>query len=92
MSSINYEEDQRKDLDSVNESAKLSDQVVKLTNLEDELANKEKELKELKRKVELVSGEIPVRGFSTEFRPNQSSWYRLWPNNSCDIILRAGCL
>ena len=58
MSSINYEEDQRKDLDSVNESAKLSDQVVKLTNLEDELANKEKELKELKRKVELVSGEI----------------------------------
>jgi len=58
MSSINYEEDQRKDLDSVNESAKLSDQVVKLTNLEDELAIKEKELKELKRKVELVSGEI----------------------------------
>ena len=58
MSDINYEEDQRKSLDSVNESGKLSDQVVKLTNLEDELANKEKELKELKRKVELVSGEI----------------------------------
>ena len=58
MNDINYEEDQRKSLDSVNESNKLSDQVVKLTNLEDELANKEKELKELKRKVELVSGEI----------------------------------
>lgn len=58
MNDINYEEDQRKDLDSVNESGKLSDQVVKLTNLEDELAAKEKELKELKRKVELVSGEI----------------------------------
>jgi len=58
MSDINYEEDQRKYLDSINESDKLSDQVVKLTNLEDELANKEKELKELKRKVELVSGEI----------------------------------
>jgi len=58
MSDINYEQDQRKDLDSVNESGKLSDQVVKLTNLEDELANKEKELKELKRKVELVSGEV----------------------------------
>ena len=58
MSSINYEEDQRKDLDSINESDKLSDQVVKLTNLENELANKEKELKELKRKVDLVSGEI----------------------------------
>ena len=51
MSSINYEQDQRKSLDLVNESDKLSDQVVKLTNLEDELANKEKELKELKRKV-----------------------------------------
>ena len=58
MSDINYEEDQRKSLDSVNESDKLSDQVVKLTQLEDELANKEKELKELKRKVELVSGEV----------------------------------
>ncbi len=58
MSDINYEEDQRKSLDSVNESNKLSDQVVKLTNLEDELADKEKELKELKRKVELVSGEV----------------------------------
>ena len=42
MNDINYEEDQRKDLYSVNESNKLSDQVVKLTNLEDELATKEK--------------------------------------------------
>ncbi len=58
MSSINYEEDQRKDLDSVNESDKLSDQVVKLKNLEDLLVSKEEELKELKRKVDLVSGEI----------------------------------
>ena len=41
MSNINYEEDQRKNLDSINESDRLSDQVVKLTNLEDELANKE---------------------------------------------------
>ena len=58
MNNIDFEQDQRKDLDSVNESSKLSDQVVKLTNLEDELVNKEKELKELKRKVDLVSGEI----------------------------------
>ena len=42
MSDINYEQDQRKDLDSVNESNKLSDQVVKLTNLEDELAEQRK--------------------------------------------------
>ena len=58
MSSINYEEDQRKDLDSVNESDKLSDQVVKLKDLEDLLVSKEEELKELKRKIDLVSGEI----------------------------------
>jgi hypothetical protein len=58
MSDINYEEDQRKSLDSIDESSKLSAQVVKLTNLEDELADKETELKELKRKVELVSGEV----------------------------------
>ena len=58
MNNIDFEQDQRKDLDSVNESNKLSDQIVKLTNLEDELANKEMELKELKRKVELVSGEV----------------------------------
>ena len=58
MNDINYEEDQRKSLDSIDESSKLSAQVVKLTNLEDELADKETELKELKRKVELVSGEV----------------------------------
>ena len=58
MSDINYEEDQRKSLDSIDESSNLSAQVVKLTNLEDELADKETELKELKRKVDLVSGEI----------------------------------
>jgi len=58
MNNIDFEQDQRKDLDSVNESNKLYDQIVKITNLEDELANKEMELKELKRKVELVSGEV----------------------------------
>ena len=58
MNQIDFEKDQREDLSAVNEAKTLSDQVVKLTNLEDELANKEKELKELKRKVDLVSGEI----------------------------------
>ena len=58
MSSINFEEDQRENLDGANEANKLSDQVVKLQKLEDELAVKEEELKELKRKVELVSGEV----------------------------------
>jgi alanyl-tRNA synthetase len=56
--SINFEEDQREDLNSVDDAKSLSDQVVKLKQLEDELVDKEKELKELKRKVELVSGEV----------------------------------
>jgi hypothetical protein len=58
MNNIDFEQDQRKDLDSVNESSKLSDQVVKLQSLEDEFTQKEKELKELKRRVDLVSGEV----------------------------------
>ena len=56
--SINFEEDQREDLNSVNDAKSLSDQVVKLKQLEDNLVEKEKELKELKRHIELVSGEV----------------------------------
>jgi hypothetical protein len=58
MNNIDYEKDQREDLDSVDEAKSLSNQVVKLRNLEDDLVLKEKELKELKRKVELMSGEV----------------------------------
>ena len=56
--SINFEEDQREDLNSVNDAKSLSDQVVKLKQLEDQLEEKEKELKELKRNIDLVSGEV----------------------------------
>jgi hypothetical protein len=56
--SINFEEDQREDLNSVNDAKSLSDQVVKLKELEDDLETKEKELKELKRHIDLVSGEV----------------------------------
>jgi len=56
--SINFEEDQREDLNSVNDAKSLSDQVVKLKELEDSLEKKEKELKELKRHIDLVSGEV----------------------------------
>ena len=56
--SINFEEDQREDLNSVNDAKSLSDQVIKLKQLEDDLVEKEKELKELKRHIELVSGEV----------------------------------
>ena len=58
MNNIDFEKDQREDLDSVNEAKSLSDQVVKLRTLEDDLVLKEKEFKELKRQVELVSGEV----------------------------------
>ena len=55
---IDFEQDQREDLDGANDANKLSDQVVKLQGLEEELLVKEQELKELKRKVELVSAEV----------------------------------
>ena len=55
---INFEEDQREDLDGANDANKLSDQVVKLQELEAELLVKEQEYKEMKRKVELVSSEV----------------------------------
>ena len=58
MNSIDFEQDQRADLDGANDANKLSEQVVKLQRLEEELLAKEEELKELKRKVELVSGEV----------------------------------
>ena len=58
MNNIDFEQDQRADLDGANDANKLSDQVVKLQQLEDQLVAKEEELKELKRKVELVSGEV----------------------------------
>jgi len=58
MSSIDFEQDQRQDLNSVNDAKSLSDQVVKLKLLEDQLLEKEKELKELKRNIDLVSGEV----------------------------------
>ena len=58
MSSIDFEKDQREDLNSVNDAKSLSDQVMKLKSLEDELEEKEKELKELKRNIDLVSGEV----------------------------------
>ena len=58
--SINFEEDQSADLtdSSVNDAKSLSDQVVKLKKLEDELEQKEKELKELKRHIDIVSGDV----------------------------------
>jgi len=46
---INFEEDQRENLDGANDANKLSDQVVKLQELEAELLVKEQEYKEKSR-------------------------------------------
>ena len=42
MSSIDFEQDQREDLNSVNDAKSLSDQVMKLKSLEDDLKKKKK--------------------------------------------------
>ena len=55
---IDFEQDQREDLDSVNDAKSLSDQVVKLKKLEDDLLEKENELKKIKQHIEIVSGEV----------------------------------
>ncbi len=56
--SIDFEQEKREELDGANDAKKLSDQVVKLQELEEELLVKEQEYKEIKRKVELVSAEV----------------------------------
>jgi hypothetical protein len=56
--SIDFEQEKREELDGVNDAKKLSDQVVKLQELEEILLVKEQEYKEIKRKVELVSSEV----------------------------------
>jgi hypothetical protein len=56
--SIDFEKEKREELDGANDAKKLSDQVVKLQELEEKLLVKEQEYKEIKRKVELVSAEV----------------------------------
>ncbi len=76
MSNINFEADQREDLNSVNDAKSLSDQVIKLKELEDDLETKEKELKELKRHIELVSGEvIPTMMQEMNISLKTSRWF-----------------
>ena len=55
MSDINFEEDRKESLGAVNEAKELSDQVIKLRSLEDEIVAEEKKIKELKRQSELLS-------------------------------------
>ena len=55
---INFEEDQREDLNSVNDAKSLSDQVVKLKTIRRRSCRKRKRIKRTERHIELVSGEV----------------------------------
>ena len=46
MSDINFEEDRKESLGAVNEAKELSDQVVKLRSLQDEIEEEDKKKKE----------------------------------------------
>ena len=58
--SINLEEDKIDSLANANTNdiKELSDQVIKLRNLEDKFASKEEELKKLKNDMDVLSGEV----------------------------------
>jgi len=58
MSKINFEEDQTKSISLANDAKELSDQVIKLKNLEDQITSTEDNLKNLKKQADLISGEV----------------------------------
>jgi len=56
--SINFEEDKTESITKTNDANELSDQVVKLRNLEDQIKSTEDSLKKLKAKADSLSGEV----------------------------------
>ncbi len=58
MSKIDFEKDQTESITQTNEVKALSDQVVKLRQMEDQVKEKEIELKKLKKDLDVVSGEV----------------------------------
>ena len=56
--SINFEADQTESITQTNDAKALSDQVVKLRNLEDQIKITEDSLKELKKQADTLSGEV----------------------------------
>ena len=57
-SKINFEEDQTESLSQVNDAKSLSDQVLKLRNLEDKIALTEATLKKLQEEADVLSGDV----------------------------------
>ena len=58
MNNIDFEKDQAEAITQTNEVKALSDQVLNLRNLEDQIKQKETELKKLKKDSEIISGEV----------------------------------
>ena len=58
MSKIDFEKDQTESITQTNEVKALSDQVVKLRRMEDQVKEKDTELKKLKKDLDVVSGEV----------------------------------
>ena len=58
MSNINFEADQTESITQTNDAKSLSDQVVKLKNLEDKIKVAEDTLKSLKQQADMISGDV----------------------------------
>ena len=55
---INFEQDKQDSLTKVNDAKSLSDQVLKLKAMEDDLTAKEDAIKKLKKDIDVISGEV----------------------------------
>ena len=61
MTKIDFENDRMQSVEQIDSAKRLSDKVLELKDLEDEISNAEESLKKLKEKVKQVSSiEIPA--------------------------------
>ena len=61
MTKIDFENDRMQSVEQIDSAKRLSDKVLELKDLEDEIANAEESLKKLKEKAKVVSSvEIPA--------------------------------
>ena len=60
MNKINFETDRVDSVTQIDESKKLSDEVIKLRNLEDQVANAEEHTKNLKENTQIVLSPGPI--------------------------------
>ena len=55
---INFEQDKQDSLTKVNDAKSLSEQVVKLQSMEEDLVKQEERVKKIKKDIEVMSGEV----------------------------------